>query len=509
MSQSSGAKGSSFQGNSLGKSVTSSSPKRSIVISVAKDKYPKSKAEPVESPKVGFSNRHIETALGTIAPKAVRTLPPLPEYPDSAGHDNNDAYRSKLQSGANSDPTAFNSMDVPSSISVKEVQRIGLPGLSMGEEAMIIRRRKPVHMQQLIRDQILRKPGININDSDDDTVFSALEYYGCREEPLDELLLTTFQLIVRIPVQAAADIVVDMPEWMRKTFLTRFKLPPLINEVLSSRIDGYEQPEDDAIAVAAEVVWSNALAAGSMAESAVTFFPPDLIGMSSLNRLKMEGTHRKLRPRRDFELPTPVQMALPTLNVGGASESDREIFEKTSGTAVELEIDCFTGLQSDREFNEQHFENLSCSVWGGLNGSESSPIKLVSNDESLNSPSFSAERSPLVSDRIGIPAMHTRDVLDDIGLLAVDTSGLVTEELLSNAKRYLNAPRCDFHLSVSDDTGSIRVSRDESLTLPPAPKAESVGDRPAIFRQQEPIQTKLEKTDKSVVKLDNGNLVLL
>jgi hypothetical protein len=413
--------------------------KPGIVISVATDKNSSKKSAYVGS--IGVSARHIETALGTIAPKAVLTLPPVPTASDE--------QKQNYQSSRSTDTSPRASL-----INVQEVLTVGLPGLPGIEDNLTVRRRKPMAIQQLIQNQVLKKPGINIGDAEGETRFSILDHYGCQEEPLDDLLLVTFHLLVKMPVQAAADMIVDMPEWMRKKFLSRFKLPALVNEVLSTRLDDYEQPEDDVVAVTAEVVWSNALAAGSIAESAATFFPRIRNSQSSLNRLRVGASSRKIRSLKEVDALAMIPLTLPSFT------------DEDDITASAEVNDMISAMESKRVYQqhseqcdsvEDRVQTLFCKVLGG------------------DGDASHAQASPLADDNVEI--------------MPETSSTEITAES---------------HLT-------FKSGGHTSLELPPMPADVLVPTtgRRASGKNDEPAA--LDDTTKktSLVKLDQGNLVLL
>jgi hypothetical protein len=326
---------------------------------------------------------------------------------------------------------------------------------------------------------------------------------------LDELLVTTFHLIVKIPVQAAADIIVDMPDWMRKKFLMRFKLPPLINEVLSARLDDYEQPEDDAVAVAAEVVWSNALAAGSMAEYAVTFFPPRLSAKSSLNRLRVEGASRKLKPTRGSEVAHCVDLSLP------AVESGRHCSSRGLGAGGDLEASAFLSQPSlsdgdNRcEFDEAQFQELTSSVWGEGADLVSNTGNKIHNDVVNFDEKTSLELPASASCSAVVIKESDKTNLVEKNLITVDARNLLTEDVMVNAKIVFDSPRSEISLGISSEDGVIGVFKEKSLTLPPPPIAGSIPDSRNANLAVGVSTSNAPVKDVSVVKLDNGNLVLL
>ena len=67
--------------------------------------------------------------------------------------------------------------------------------------------------------------------------FSAADYYGKDEAALSKLLRTTAILIEKIPSQSAADILMDMPSWMRTIFLARHGIPRVVGVLLATRIE--------------------------------------------------------------------------------------------------------------------------------------------------------------------------------------------------------------------------------------------------------------------------------
>jgi len=67
--------------------------------------------------------------------------------------------------------------------------------------------------------------------------FSAADYYGKDEAALSKLLKTTAILIEKIPSQSAADILMDMPSWMRTIFLARHGIPRVVGVLLATRIE--------------------------------------------------------------------------------------------------------------------------------------------------------------------------------------------------------------------------------------------------------------------------------
>jgi hypothetical protein len=414
--------------------------KPGIVISVATDKNSSKKSTPVAS--IGVSARHIETALGTIAPKAVLTLPPVPAASDEQKQNH------QPSKAAETSPRA-------SLINVQEVLTVGLPGLPGIEDDLTVRRRKPMVIQQLIKNQILKKPGINIADAEGETKFSILGHYGCQEEPLDDLLLVTFHLLVKMPVQAAADMIVDMPEWMRKKFLSRFKLPALVNEVLSARLDDYEQPEDDVLAVTAEVVWSNALAAGSVAESAATFFPQIRNTHSSLNRLRIGASSQKIRSLKDVEVLATMPLTLPSFTN-----------EDNGAASVEVDDDMISGMESLQAYHHRNAQDDS------------------------------------VEDRAQSIFNHVWGT-DGVGSL-VDASSVADDKMEITPETASTVIAAESHLTFAS-------SDHTSLELPPMPAsvlAPTTG-RQASGKNEEAAALDEAAKKTSLVKLDQGNLVLL
>lgn len=467
MSHSSEASAKHKSSNPVAPTTRLDTARRNLVISVARDPHSQKKSKPTLS--LGISQRHVENALGTIAPKAVLTLPPVPT--SQTGQLGVGIARQTIanQSEPQQTKVAVKSSDVPSLINLQEVVTVGLPGVPGVEDDLTIRRRRPAVIQQLIQDQILRKPGLNINEVDDDEKFSVLQHYGCREETLDDLLLVTFHLIVKIPVQAAADIIVDMPDWMRRNFLNRFKLPPLLNELLASRIDGYEQPEDDIVAVMAEVVWSNALAAGSIAESAVTFFPPRFGRDSPLNRLKIDGSSKRVIARKEMLTTNLETVQLPLVK---EVEDQDDVVDSLSGDSNNEMLQQMGGLKDVLSTqSEDDFLDLAQTFWGR------------------------AHEAPNGITSTGISKSQSEVYVDE---------SITPTAPLTCASKELNTNRFD------DRSSTIDLST--SLTLPAMPSDNPNGNAiPSVSKASEASSEANTSVSNQVsfVRLDDGNLVLL
>jgi hypothetical protein len=146
--------------------------------------------------------------------------------------------------------------------------------------------------------------------------FSAPDYYGADEAALSKLLNTTAVLIERIPTQSAADILMDMPSWMRTIFLARHGIPRVVGVLLATRI--------------AEAGESTILSRDGIVEAHNVIAPErkvlDCKIAISREELAGSGLNRLTAPRRGSKAAVTIKN--PNLNV---QQNPRVIVPKKSG----------------------------------------------------------------------------------------------------------------------------------------------------------------------------------